>query len=73
MSARVSRAGESRAVEADPGVPRLQAADRVLRDERLWRIVAEENRGQTELQHSADDREGFAAFQEKRKPAFTGD
>ena len=45
----------------------------ILRDERLWRIVAEENRGQTELQQSADYREGFAAFQDKRKPTFTGD
>ncbi|WP_214466187.1 enoyl-CoA hydratase/isomerase family protein [Microbacterium flavescens] len=43
-----------------------------LRDERLWRVVAEENRGQAELRDTADYREGFAAFQEKRKPGFTG-
>ena len=45
----------------------------ILRDERLWRIVAEESRGQAELQQSADYREGFAAFQDKRKPTFTGE
>ena len=43
-----------------------------LRDERLWRVVAEENRGQAELRDTADYREGFAAFQAKRKPDFTG-
>ncbi|MDY0910596.1 enoyl-CoA hydratase/isomerase family protein [Microbacterium sp. CFBP9034] len=43
-----------------------------LRDERLWRVVAEENRGQAELRGTADYREGFAAFQAKRKPDFTG-
>ena len=43
-----------------------------LRDERLWRVVAEENRGQAELRDTADYREGFAAFQAKRKPGFTG-
>jgi 2-(1,2-epoxy-1,2-dihydrophenyl)acetyl-CoA isomerase len=43
-----------------------------LRDERLWRVVADETRGQAELRDTADYREGFAAFQEKRKPTFTG-
>lgn len=43
-----------------------------LRDERLWRVVAEENRGQDELRHTADYREGFAAFGEKRAPKFSG-
>jgi 2-(1,2-epoxy-1,2-dihydrophenyl)acetyl-CoA isomerase len=43
-----------------------------LRDDRLWRVVAEEARGQAELRDSADYREGFAAFQEKRTPTFTG-
>ncbi|WP_127476778.1 enoyl-CoA hydratase/isomerase family protein [Microbacterium sulfonylureivorans] len=43
-----------------------------LRDERLWRVVAEENRGQAELRDTADYREGFAAFQAKRTPGFTG-
>ncbi|MHC2999546.1 enoyl-CoA hydratase/isomerase family protein [Microbacterium sp. HJ5] len=43
-----------------------------LRDEALWRVVAEENRAQAELRDTADYREGFAAFQEKRTPGFTG-
>ena len=41
-------------------------------NERLWRVVADETRGQAELRDTADYREGFAAFQEKRKPAFIG-
>lgn len=43
-----------------------------LRDEALWRVVAEENRAQAELRDTADYREGFAAFQAKRTPTFTG-
>lgn len=43
-----------------------------LRDERLWRVVAEETRAQAELRDTSDYREGFAAFQEKRPPEFTG-
>ena len=43
-----------------------------LRDDALWRVVAEENRAQAELRDTADYREGFAAFQAKRKPDFTG-
>ncbi|MFF2275835.1 enoyl-CoA hydratase/isomerase family protein [Agromyces sp. NPDC058126] len=45
-----------------------------LRDERLglWASMAEENRAQAALCDTADYREGFAAFQEKRKPEFTG-
>lgn len=45
-----------------------------LRDERLalWDAVAAENANQTALRDTADYREGFAAFQQKRKPAFTG-
>lgn len=45
-----------------------------LRDERLglWDAVADENANQASLRDSADYREGFTAFQQKRKPAFTG-
>lgn len=44
-----------------------------MRDARLWDAVAEESRGQEALRATADYREGFAAFQQKRKPAFTGE
>lgn len=43
-----------------------------LRDERLWDAVAEESRGQEALRATADYRDGFAAFQQKRKPRFEG-
>lgn len=45
-----------------------------LRDQRigLWEAVRDENGLQAALCASADYREGFAAFQEKRKPIFTG-
>ncbi len=47
---------------------------RALRDDRLglWESVAAENRAQAALCATADYREGFAAFQEKRRPVFTG-
>ncbi|WP_431218581.1 enoyl-CoA hydratase/isomerase family protein [Leifsonia xyli] len=38
----------------------------------LWSSVAAENAAQTVLRDTADYREGFRAFQEKRKPGFTG-
>ncbi len=44
-----------------------------LRDERLWDAVAAETRGQAELRDTADYREGFAAFQQKRRPQFLGE
>lgn len=46
-----------------------------LRDERigLWESVAEENVAQEQLRTTADYREGFAAFQQKRKAGFTGE
>lgn len=45
-----------------------------LRDQRvgLWDSMSEENRAQAALCDTADYREGFAAFQEKRRPTFTG-
>ncbi|HEY5224447.1 MAG TPA: enoyl-CoA hydratase/isomerase family protein [Microbacteriaceae bacterium] len=45
-----------------------------LRDERigLWQSMAAENKAQAALQATADYREGFAAFQQKRAPGFTG-
>jgi enoyl-CoA hydratase/carnithine racemase len=47
---------------------------RRLRDERLglWASVDLENAAQAALCDSDDYREGFAAFQEKRTPGFTG-
>ncbi len=45
-----------------------------IRDERLtlWDAVAEENANQASLRDTDDYREGFAAFQQKRRPTFTG-
>ena len=45
-----------------------------LRDERLglWESLDVENRAQAALCDTDDYREGFAAFQEKREPKFTG-
>ena len=47
---------------------------RALRDERLglWQSMSAENAAQAALCATADYREGFAAFQQKRRPAFTG-
>lgn len=45
-----------------------------IRDERLglWEAMALENRAQAALAATDDYREGFAAFQAKRAPSFTG-
>jgi enoyl-CoA hydratase/carnithine racemase len=47
---------------------------RALRDERLglWQSMAAETAAQASLGETADYREGFRAFQQKRVPAFTG-
>jgi enoyl-CoA hydratase/carnithine racemase len=47
---------------------------RALRDERvgLWQSMDAENRAQAALCDTDDYREGFAAFQAKREPRFTG-
>ena len=47
---------------------------RGLRDERqgLWRSIEAENAAQAALAQTEDFREGFAAFQQKRTPSFTG-
>lgn len=46
-----------------------------IRDQRigLWESVEQENIAQGNLCSTADYAEGFAAFQEKRKPNFTGE
>lgn len=45
-----------------------------LRDHRLglWESMTAETRAQAQLCDTADYREGFAAFQQKRRPTFTG-
>ena len=45
-----------------------------IRDERLtlWESIDVENAAQAALCDTEDYREGFAAFQEKRKPEFRG-
>lgn len=43
-----------------------------LRDEHLWDVLADETAAQTTLRDTADYREGFAAFQDKRRPGFSG-
>lgn len=47
---------------------------RDLRDKRqgLWESMSVENKAQADLCDTPDYREGFAAFQEKRRPNFTG-
>jgi 2-(1,2-epoxy-1,2-dihydrophenyl)acetyl-CoA isomerase len=66
------------AAEAASGATRAFVASKALvaslRDNRLglWQSMDEENRAQAALCDTSDYREGFAAFQEKRKPVFTG-
>lgn len=66
---------EKAGVAARGATRAFQASKRVvagLRDETLWRVVAEESALQEELRATADYREGFAAFQQKRPPEFRG-
>ncbi|BDZ55255.1 enoyl-CoA hydratase/isomerase family protein [Agromyces marinus] len=67
-AARTAASGPTQAFVASK---RLVAS---LRDERLglWDSMAEENRAQAALCDTDDYREGFAAFQAKRAPEFTG-
>lgn len=66
------------AAQAARGATRAFLASRELvrdlRDRRigLWESMADENRAQAALCDTDDYREGFAAFQEKRKPVFHG-
>ena len=68
----------SKAVAAASGATQAFLASKGLiarlRDERvgLWESVAEENVVQEQLRTTTDYREGFAAFQQKRKATFIG-
>ena len=76
--AEVQQATMDAAVRAASGATAAFLASKRLiariRDERLslWQSIALENMAQAELCDTSDYREGFAAFQEKRKPRFTG-
>lgn len=66
-----ARAAASGATQAFVASKSLIAS---LRDDRLglWQSMDQENRAQAALCDTDDYREGFAAFQQKRKPEFTG-
>ncbi|MGP3534329.1 enoyl-CoA hydratase/isomerase family protein [Microbacterium sp. RD1] len=68
---RAARAAASGPTQAFLASKRIVAG---LRDERagLWDAMAAENAAQTALRDTVDYREGFAAFQSKRRPGFTG-
>lgn len=74
----VRQAAEDAASRAATGATQAFLASKRLvarlRDERLalWDAVAVENVNQASLRDTADYREGFAAFQQKRRPDFTG-
>lgn len=70
-TARAARQAATGPTAAFRASKRIVAA---LRDERLglWDAMASENRAQAALARTDDYREGFAAFQEKRAPSFTG-
>jgi 2-(1,2-epoxy-1,2-dihydrophenyl)acetyl-CoA isomerase len=66
-----ARAAASGATQAFLASKRIVAG---LRDGTLglWDSMAAENAAQAALRDTADYREGFAAFQQKRRPRFTG-
>lgn len=74
----VRAATEAAASRASRGATRAFLASKRLiarlRDERLalWDAVTAENADQASLRDTEDYREGFAAFQQKRPPEFTG-
>ena len=67
-------AARAAAIGATQAFLASKALVRSLRDERLglWQSLDVENRAQAALCDTDDYREGFAAFQEKREPTFTG-
>ena len=77
-AAEVTDATVQGAVRASTGATQAflasKALVRTLRDERLglWQSMTAETAAQAALCGTEDYREGFAAFQQKRKPAFTG-
>ena len=69
------RPGTRRATAASGATQAFLASKKLigaLRDERLgfWEALDAENRAQAALCDTDDYREGFAAFQAKREPAF---
>lgn len=74
----VRAATEAAAVAASTGATQAFLASKALvaeiRDQRLglWASMTHENAAQAALCDTPDYREGFAAFQEKRTPTFTG-
>jgi enoyl-CoA hydratase/carnithine racemase len=74
----VLAATHAAALTASTGATKAFLASKALvaefRDDRLglWESMAHENAAQAALCDTPDYREGFAAFQEKRAPTFTG-
>ena len=74
----VREATESAALTASTGATQAFLASKALvaglRDERLglWESMTRENAAQAALSATGDYREGFAAFQARRQPRFTG-